>query len=286
MAGYLVEMKRHRKPWRTALILLILFLCLLLVWNRGRRAADRLRFSPPGQPNTSDQMDTTKESQVPAVDIRLLLGQVDPASHPAFVPVEASVAARPGMFMHGEAHEAFMRMHAAAHADGVDLFIISAMRGFAHQKRIWEDKWHGRRILYGGIYATDIQEATDRAREILRFSAMPGTSRHHWGTDVDLNSLDNRYFESGPGQQVYDWLKMHAPDFGFCQPYTALGKHRGGGYEEEKWHWSYQPVASLYLAAYREQVSYGDIGDFSGWETAEQLDVIRHYVLQVDPSCH
>ena len=32
---------------------------------------------------------------------------------------------------------------------------------------------------------------------------MPSTSRHHWGTDLDLNNLNNSYFTSGKGKKIY-----------------------------------------------------------------------------------
>jgi zinc D-Ala-D-Ala carboxypeptidase len=189
------------------------------------------------------------------------------------------------MYMLREAYEAFLKMHRAAEADGVKLVILSAMRTFGHQKRIWENKWHGRQVLDGGIYATSIADPVERAREILRFSAMPGTSRHHWGTDIDLNALQNSYFESGDGKRVYDWLLENAAGFGFCQPYTAIGPDRPQGYEEEKWHWSYRPIAATYLRAFEAKVSYESIAGFDGWETAGQIGVIEHYVLKVSPDC-
>ncbi len=64
---------------------------------------------------------------------------------------------------------------------------------------------------------------------------MPG-ARHHWGTDFDLNALNNAYFNTKDGKRIYDWLTQHAAEFGFCQPYTAKGGPDGRpiGYEEEK----------------------------------------------------
>ena len=49
---------------------------------------------------------------------------------------------------------------------------------------------------------------------------MPSTSRHHWGTDIDLNSLNNSYFSSGKGLKEYDWLTTNANHYGFYQVYT------------------------------------------------------------------
>ncbi len=73
---------------------------------------------------------------------------------------------------------------------------------------------------------------------------MPGTSRHHWGTDFDLNNLTNSYFSRGEGKVIYAWLKKNAGKYGFCQPYTA---GREEGYNEERWHWSYIPLARIFL---------------------------------------
>lgn len=225
----------------------------------------------------------TRNSQPPMTPSKdLLLGRIDPAASEDFVLIGNRYASREGMYMLRDAYEAFLEMHAAAAADGISLTIISAMRTFNHQKRIWENKWNGRQTLHGNIRATDIADPVERALEILRFSAMPGTSRHHWGTDIDINNLNNSYFGSGRGKREYDWLVANASRFGFCQPYTAHGTNRRGGYEEEKWHWSYVPVSSQYLRAYMDAISYDDIKGFDGWDTAKEIGVIERYVMEVN----
>ncbi|MFO7997355.1 MAG: M15 family metallopeptidase [Bacteroidales bacterium] len=238
-----------------------------------------------GESRMNDDMGKTASINLPEPMPGVLLGKVVPERDSLFMAVDERFATRTGMFMHREAYRSFVAMHRAAGDEGVNLVIVSAMRTFDHQKRIWENKWNGRQILHGNISATSIADPADRAREILRFSAMPGTSRHHWGTDIDLNSLQNDYFDSGEGKKVYDWLLQNASAFGFCQPYTAFGSARQGGYEEEKWHWSYKPLSAGYLQAYKRLVSYDDIGGFDGWETARQIGVIENYVLEVDPLC-
>ena len=247
-------------------------------------SSDLAQLPQVGLADTYQKNDSlmTHTGHIPA---EWLLGHIEPASDPRMRRIDPVWASREGMFMHHEAYEAFLQMAEAARKDGIHLRIVSAARSFAHQKRIWEDKWHGRRVLYGGVYATDICDPNDRAREILRFSAMPGTSRHHWGTDIDLNSLDNAWFASGQGLRLYTWMQENAARFGFCQPYTPRGQNRGGGYEEEKWHWSYKPIASLYLQAWENELSEHDIRGFDGWETAVNLKVVGDYVLGVDPSC-
>lgn len=290
-------MKRKRNnnaPKSWLLAALAILLAVLFIFSRGERAARRAKM--PAQPQvetlqtspiteTQEDMEPEIPEFIEPITLELLLGKVDPASDTQFVAVEIKYASRSGMYMHREAYEAFVKMHAAAAADGVNLVIVSAMRTYNHQRRIWNDKWNGRQMLEGNISATSITDPVERAREILRFSAMPGTSRHHWGTDIDLNSLVNSYFESGQGKRVYEWLQQNAARFGFCQPYTAHGNNRQGGYEEEKWHWSYMPVSKKYLRAFKESVKYEQITDFDGWETAREIDVIVRYVLDVNGSC-
>jgi zinc D-Ala-D-Ala carboxypeptidase len=286
--------RNNNAPKSWLLAALAILLAVLFIFSRGERAARRAKLHAPPQIEalqTSLKTETQEdmEPQIPEITepitLELLLGKVDPASDPQFVAVETKYANRPGMFMHKEAYEAFVKMHEAARADGVNLVVVSAMRTFNHQRRIWNDKWNGRQILEGNISATTISDPVERAREVLRFSAMPGTSRHHWGTDIDLNSLVNSYFESGQGKRVHNWLQQNAASFGFCQPYTAHGNNRQGGYEEEKWHWSYKPVSKKYLRAFKESVGYEHITGFDGWETASQIGVIERYILDVNGDC-
>ena len=49
---------------------------------------------------------------------------------------------------------------------------------------------------------------------------MPATSRHHWGTDMDINSVEDDYFKDGKGKKVYRWLVENASKYGFCQVYS------------------------------------------------------------------
>jgi LAS superfamily LD-carboxypeptidase LdcB len=90
----------------------------------------------------------------------------------------------------------------------------------------------------------EVKDPLERGRIILKYSSMPGTSRHHWGTEVDLNVLANSYYTAGEGKVLYQWLRDNAGRYGFCQPYT---KGRKGGYDEEMWHWSYVPLAKQFL---------------------------------------
>lgn len=187
--------------------------------------------------------------------------------------------------MRADAYEAFKRMRSAASMDGIQLVIVSGARNFARQKGIWEAKWNGERLVEGKNLAKEVHDPVERARLILLYSSMPSTSRHHWGTDIDINDLNDSYFLSGKGKKEYEWLQAHAPEYGFCQVYSPKGDVRPYGYEEEKWHWSYMPVASQLLKNYTSQVKAEDIKGFAGSEVGADLKVIERYVNGINPAC-
>jgi len=212
------------------------------------------------------------------VDKNYLLGKFEPSTHPKFVKLNDQHAqgSAKGGYLRKETYEAFKRMSDAARKDGVELIIISATRNYESQKRIWENKWEGRTMVEGKNLTT-VKDPKERARLILLYSSMPSTSRHHWGTDVDLNFLENSYFEHGNGLMIYQWLKNHAAEYGFCQPYTSKAGGRTG-YEEERWHWSYLPLSGRFLDAYNKQITHQDINGFAGCSVAASIDVINNYV--------
>jgi zinc D-Ala-D-Ala carboxypeptidase len=219
------------------------------------------------------------------VALSYLIGTVDPSKDPAFARIPEKYIDGSRVWGHKDAVEAFVRMAEAAEANGYPLRVVSAFRSFDDQKQIWEDKWTGKTLVERGKLPRTVPDPKARAVKILEFSSMPGTSRHHWGTDFDLNSLNNSYFNTRDGKRIYDWLTAHAPEFGFCQVYTAKGADRPSGYEEEKWHWSYMPVASWYLKQYPVDVGYERLTGFEGAVIAKDIGVIKNYVQAISPEC-
>lgn len=218
---------------------------------------------------------------------KYLQGRFTASEHPEMVLVPKELTDRDGSYhMHREALVAFRAMQAAAAEEGIRLYIVSAFRNFDRQKSIWEAKWKGQRLLEGKEVAPEAYpDPAQRALAILRYSSMPGTSRHHWGTDIDLNRLNNEYFEAGEGKKIYDWLIAHAANYGFCQPYTPLGNERPHGYQEERWHWSYMPIARKLTQFAAQQLQYDMIKGFEGAEIAKKIEVIDRYVLGVNAAC-
>ncbi|MCG3164267.1 MAG: hypothetical protein POELPBGB_00021 [Bacteroidia bacterium] len=214
-----------------------------------------------------------------------LLGKFNQKTDTSFALIPIKYSSKEGMYLRKETIAAFVKMYDAAKKEGVSLKIISATRNFNEQKSIWEAKWNGSRLVNGKNLAQTIKDPVERAKTILRYSSMPGTSRHHWGTDMDLNSLENAYFTTVEGKKTYEWLKKNAATFGFCQPYSVKNEMRPNGYEEEKWHWSYMPLSSVLLKQYSEKIKPESITGFTGSETSTKLNIIEHYVKGINPEC-
>ena len=162
-----------------------------------------------------------------------------------------------GHHLQAEAAAAFAALQADALAAGFELAIASSFRSFDRQLAIWNGKADGSRPVHDEQgKAVDMAGLSTAARlhAILRYSAMPGTSRHHWGSDLDV--FDRRAVgadyrvqlspdEVSPGgvfDPVHRWLdqQMSAQkSHGFYRPYAR--DH--GGVAPERWHLSYAPLA-------------------------------------------
>ncbi|HEU5135510.1 MAG TPA: M15 family metallopeptidase [Steroidobacteraceae bacterium] len=163
--------------------------------------------------------------------------------------------------LHKEAIAPFLAMRAAAAADGIDLTAFSSFRDFDRQLGIWNGKFRGERPMQdrSGL-PLDALSLTPEARvtAILWWSALPGASRHHWGTDFDvldanampsgykLQVVPAEYGPTGPFHRLTTWLDAHMHAFGFFRPYTT----DRGGVSPEPWHLSYAPVAQRAQAAF------------------------------------
>lgn len=239
----------------------------------------------PSEENLLPEPKPIPVKNLPQFDQDFLMGKFNPAKHPDFVEVDIKHASRKGMYLHQDTYESFKKMWEAAKKDGVNLKVISATRNFDRQKRIWEAKWNGSRKVGGKDLSKTIPDANERAYKILEYSSMPGTSRHHWGSDLDINALENDYFDRGVGKKIYNWMTANAAKYGFCQTYTPKGPLRPYGYNEERWHWSYLPLAKQLSNQFRLKVKNEDISGFDGAETAKGIDVVEKYVFGINKDC-
>jgi len=153
-----------------------------------------------------------------------------------------------------EVRKPLLDMIMAAREAGIALAPASSFRTFERQLTIWNLKFSGERPLYdaaGNAIDTLSLSPHDRVSAILIWSAVPGASRHHWGTDLDL--IDRRavppgyrvqllaaeFEDGGPFARLAAWLGREAGKFGFFNPYRGILS----GVAPEPWHWSYAPVA-------------------------------------------
>ena len=104
--------------------------------------------------------------------------------------VETHLASMPGGHrLQAAAAQAFIALQEDARAAGFELAIASSFRSYSRQLAIWNGKASGQRRVHDDA-GRDVDVTAlapgDRLRAILRYSAIPGTSRHHWGTDLDV----------------------------------------------------------------------------------------------------
>lgn len=215
-----------------------------------------------------------------------LLGKINPSKDSLFVKVDKEfIGYEKSIYLLRPVYDAYTKMYKAASQEGIKLNLISGFRSFWHQKNIWEGKWNGRILVDGKKISTLNISDLEKAKRILKYSSMPGISRHHWGTDIDIISLNNKDFEKGKNKIAYNWLLINAKKYGFCQAYTPFDSLRTKGFQEEKWHWSFIPISEKLIIQYKNNINYSDISGFKGSQTAEPLKVIDNYVLSINQDC-
>lgn len=162
-----------------------------------------------------------------------------------------------GQYLHPEAAVALERLQAKARRAGFELAVASSFRAYDRQLAIFNGKAGGERPVHddaGKPVAMAALSPAEQLAAILRFSALPGTSRHHWGTDLDVFDaaavVENYPVQLSPAEVapggVFDpfhcWLdqRMAAGESeGFFRPY----QEDRGGVAPERWHLSYAPVS-------------------------------------------
>ncbi len=157
--------------------------------------------------------------------------------------------------MHPRTAHAFALLRQDATAEGINLTIVSGFRSFERQCAIWNAKARGQLAVVNDC-DEEINMATldekQQAFAILRFSALPGTSRHHWGTDIDVYDRNAVSSEFVPAlthtesqrhfRHMHHWLDKQITQrkaHGFFRPY----QHDDGGVAIEPWHLSWHPLA-------------------------------------------
>ncbi|MCG8470163.1 MAG: M15 family metallopeptidase [Gemmatimonadetes bacterium] len=207
-----------------------------------------------------------------------------------------------GARVHRDVVEPFRQLRDEAREAGFELRILSGFRSFDDQLSIWNRKVAGERaVLDSDAVPLDIAslDRHELVLAILRWSALPGASRHHWGTDLDVYDAaakpDDYEIELVPAEvrpggmfgPLHDWLDSRietGSSHGFYRPY----EEDRGGVAPERWHLSHGPIASAYFRrltpdALREVIAGAEMGLKD--EVLEHLDEIyERFVINVAPT--
>jgi len=146
-----------------------------------------------------------------------------------------------GYKLQKEAYFSIEKMIREAREQGVKIKIVSSYRSFNHQNRIWKRKYDA--FIKKGFSP---KKAVEKVKE---YTAIPGTSRHHWGTDVDLSNGKSKLINS-VNVKYSKWMNENAHKYGFYRVYTN-NKFRAG-YKYESWHYSYRKLSKSMLEQYNQ----------------------------------
>ncbi|MBK6596910.1 MAG: M15 family metallopeptidase [Proteobacteria bacterium] len=203
----------------------------------------------------------------------------------------------PRCTLHVEVVAPFLALRGAARAAGIDLVPISSFRDFDRQLTIWNGKFSGERPLIaldGTPLDAALLDDRERIEAILAWSALPGASRHHWGTDFDVidaaatpadyqpRLTPSEYAAEGVYARLSGWLAENLGTFGFFRPYTTFRQ----GVQPEPWHLSYAPVADRALRQFRpamlsRALEQSDLA--GGAQVLARLDeLFGRYVVAID----
>jgi LAS superfamily LD-carboxypeptidase LdcB len=164
----------------------------------------------------------------------------------------------PNRLLHKAVVADFSALQHAAKQQGFTLHVASAFRSFERQLQIWNNKYAGlTAILDKNEQPLDIESLTEveKLHHILHWSALPSSSRHHWGTDLDvydptllppnqaLQLQKSEYLSGGYFEALTDWLVNNIQNYGFYLPY----RKDQGGVAQEPWHISYFPLSEKFL---------------------------------------
>jgi LAS superfamily LD-carboxypeptidase LdcB len=203
----------------------------------------------------------------------------------------------PQCALHAHVAAPFMNLRRAAAADGFDLVPVSSFRDFSRQLNIWNRKFSGEQRMFdaaGQPIDVSALPPAGRIEAILLWSALPGASRHHWGTDVDLidrhattppyrpQLTPEEFAPGGPYAALAEWLEANAARFGFFRPFRGVLS----GVQPEPWHFSFAPVAENARRALRPAVLHKAIAAaplLGKDEVLARLDELHsRYVAAID----
>ncbi len=192
----------------------------------------------------------------------------------------------PNHFLQPQAMKAFQGLQQSAVQNGFNLQPASSFRDFQRQQLIWNAKFNGARKVHDDQgNPIDLNQLSDwqKAQTILRWSAMPGASRHHWGTEIDFfdpdllpvnQSLQLEPWEYQQGGYFYElsqFLQEKLSHFDFALPFMQCNQYFNIG--REPWHISYLPLAGIAQQQFCPEIL---LASWQNEEIAGKITLIRN----------
>jgi LAS superfamily LD-carboxypeptidase LdcB len=200
--------------------------------------------------------------------------------------------------LHSDIIDDFLSLQNAAKIAGFELAIASSFRDFDRQLIIWNNKFSGIRPVYNNqqqVVNLNTLKDIDKCMAIMLYSALPGASRHHLGTDLDvfdkaavnddyqLQLTPIEYEQGGPFAPLSNWLDTHLTEFGFYRPY----QYDLGGVAPERWHISHIKQSQLLVNTLSEQALFECIKNSELLGKQAILDnlpiIYKRFVTNVSP---
>jgi len=194
-------------------------------------------------------------------------------------------------YFHKDIYSDYLKLKSAALDSGIELYVLSSFRSFESQLKIWNLKAAGKRdLLDDNGEKLDYSELSSEEIlfSILRWSALPGASRHHWGTDIDfvdkktwpvgydVQLIPSEYDQGGHFYKFRSWFDKvleNKNGLGFYRPYAK----DLGGVAPEMWHLSHKEVSKNLLDSYTIDVFKDHIDSLNETDFLLLKDVKNNY---------
>jgi D-alanyl-D-alanine carboxypeptidase len=159
-----------------------------------------------------------------------------------------------------QAMTAWRRLQATADQEGVQLELVSAYRSVDRQRQIFLRELRALSLQQQGREYTGQEIAAGVAdrwiKEVLRYSSIPGFSKHHSGYTIDISDPSSGHgFTEFAQTRGFTWISAHnylnAKRFGFIPSYPAGAV--GQGPEPEPWEYVWVGRERLLLRSTGEE---------------------------------
>ena len=196
--------------------------------------------------------------------------------------------------VHQEIIPSFLKLKKHLEQFNINLSLVSGFRSFDHQLKIWNAKARGERVLYdkeeNELIYKDLSP-NEIMHAILRWSALPGASRHHWGSDIDIydhNIKTKKEVDLTLNECQQDFKELYSqidPFLNECGFYRPYDKDRGG-VSPEPWHLSFKSLSQGYLEQYTIDFFKKSVSETQGMllkdEVLNNLEELYHtYIINV-----